>query len=263
MIVGVAMSSAAPLISKTMKNSQVGNFQIMRLNRDLDSIRKDITNIKKNYVTKSALTETLRNYVTSDALTATLRDYAKTSDLPDLTNYLTAGDLNGYVTSGTLDNYVTAAQLQSALANIQIPSGTIAFFDSNKHNGCPPNWTMITSSDYNERFLQITTTASNAGQKEDAVLPQHRHATGTASYGSGWTSTSMIIKNYNIPTEESLCGNGVKGDGRSTIGENVSEGAMTSREVYGENVEGGYLMPTTKFDNLKPKSILVIACKKD
>lgn len=28
-IVGVAMSSAAPLISKTMKNSQVGNFQIM------------------------------------------------------------------------------------------------------------------------------------------------------------------------------------------------------------------------------------------
>ena len=58
------MGSAAPLISKTMKNSQVGNFQIMQLNRDLESIRNDINNIRNNYVTNG----TLDNYVTSAQL---------------------------------------------------------------------------------------------------------------------------------------------------------------------------------------------------
>ena len=45
MIVGVAMSSAAPLISKTMKNSQVSNFQLQYLQKQIDDLKKDVVPI--------------------------------------------------------------------------------------------------------------------------------------------------------------------------------------------------------------------------
>ena len=42
-IVGIAMGSAAPLISKTMKNSQVSNFQLQYLQRQIDELRNELS----------------------------------------------------------------------------------------------------------------------------------------------------------------------------------------------------------------------------
>ena len=246
-IVGIAIGSATPLISKTMKNSQVGNFQIMLLSKDIDKIKKDITEIKKNYVTKSYLTEILKDYVTSATLDSklsdyvtndTLADYAKTSDLPDL---------NGYVTSGTLDNYVTAEQLREALANAQgIPAGTIAFFA----DACPPGWSKLPDT-YNGRFPRFageytisgygdtvdTTTTLNVGTtQEDAI----RNITGTFQ-GSGegnkqGTGVFKVIK-------------------RSVKVSNSGD----EDNVYEFNAS--LVVPTA--DENRPKSIALLGCKKD
>ena len=196
MIVGVAMGSAAPLISKTMKNSQVGNFQIMRLNRDLDSIRKDITNIKNNYVTKSALTATLKKYVTNDALTkmleryvtndnltSKLADYAKTSDLPDLTNYATNRDIANFLTANDLGGYATAAQiealsqqisaLQTQLNNIPgLPGGIVAHFYS---DSCPPGWMNVTRLGWGGYFFRVADDSNPNQTAQEQSIQEHWH----------------------------------------------------------------------------------------
>ena len=58
MIVGVAMGSAAPLISKTMKNSQVSNFQLQYLQRQIDDLRRDVVPIGTVAFFNSSVTPT-------------------------------------------------------------------------------------------------------------------------------------------------------------------------------------------------------------
>ena len=219
MIVGVAMSSAAPLISKTMKNSQVGNFQIMRLNRDLDSIRKDITNIKNNYVTKSALTETLRSYVTTDALTRILSNYVTSSDLTDtlgnyvtnntlqnyatnrdIANFLTAGDLNGYATAAqidTLNQQISA--LQTQLNNIPgLPGGIVAHFYS---DSCPPGWMNVTRLGWGGYFFRVADDSNPNQTAQEQSIQEHWHdlpnfwggdksASGSSHSGALWWNSA-------------------------------------------------------------------------
>ena len=271
MIVGVAMSSAAPLISKTMKNSQVGNFQIMRLNRDLDSIRNDINNIRNNYVTKSALTETLRSYVTTDALTRILSNYVTSTDLTDrlsgyvttetyrsgIANFLTARDLNGYVTNETLDNYVTAEQLQTALANAQgVPAGTIAFFAAST---CPTGWSRVPDT-YNGRFPRFagqytingfgstaatTTTLSVGATQEDAI--RNIQGTSTAHRNSKYYGSVVAVDGVFYDSEYSINGNGGSG------------GSYANYRLI--NFDASRVVPTAAEN--RPKSIALMGCVKD
>ena len=44
LIVSVALGSAAPLISKSMKNSQISNFQIMQLQQQMQQLRTEVIN---------------------------------------------------------------------------------------------------------------------------------------------------------------------------------------------------------------------------
>ena len=224
MIVGVAMGSAAPLISKTMKNSQVGNFQIMRLNRDLDSIRKDITNIKNNYVTKSALTETLRSYVTTDALTRILSNYVTSSDLTDtlgnyvtnntlqnyatnrdIANFLTAGDLNGYATAAQIDTLNQQIEaLQTQLNNIPgLPGGIVAHFYS---DSCPPGWMNVTRLGWGGYFFRVADDSNPNQTAQEQSIQEHWHdlplfwgadksASWSQSVGSLWRSSRGYDKN--------------------------------------------------------------------
>ena len=278
-VVGIAMGSAAPLISKTMKNSTVGNFQIMRINRDLYSIRKDITNIKNNYVSKSYLTQvlanyvttatlnsTLSNYVTNTALNTRLNDYVTTNTLAnyatrnDIANFLTAGDLNGYATNAQLSQQISnltqqISDLRTQLANAQgVPSGTIAFFASDR---CPTGWSRVPDT-YNGRFPRFAGqyTISGYGSVADTI----------ATLAVGATQEDKIrnitgtIKNVDVVT--------YKG------GTPVATGAF-SYTITGsqKGYDGGYnsyaqlqinasnVVPTAAEN--RPKSIALLGCKKD
>ncbi|MBQ2870635.1 hypothetical protein IJE86_02920 [bacterium] len=285
-IVGVAMSSAAPLISKTMKNSQVGNFQIMRINRDLDSIRKDITNIKNNYVSKSYLTQVLANYVTTATLNSTLSNYvtntalktrlnnyvttntlANYATINDIANFLTAGDLNGYATTATLNQQVSnlseqIAALRTQLANAQgVPTGTIAFFASDR---CPTGWSKV-SDTYNGRFPRfagqytisghgdtaaITTTLNVGTTQEDAI----RNITGTGpafivygdQYYVHWLLESGAMYHLQRTGTTKIHGAGNLGNGTDP---NV---------LY---FDASRVVPTASEN--RPKSIALLGCKKD
>ena len=264
------MSSAAPLISKTMKNSQVGNFQIMRLNNDLDKLRKDITNIKNNYVSKSYLTQVLANYVTTATLNSTLSKYVTNNALNtrlnnyatrnDIANFLTAGDLNGYATTATLNQQVSnlsqqIAALRTQLANAQgVPTGTIAFFAAAT---CPTGWSKVPDT-YNGRFPRFAGqyTISGYGSVADTI----------ATLAVGATQEDKIrnitgtIKNVDVVT--------YKG------GTPVATGAF-SYTITGsqKGYDGGYnsyaqlqinasnVVPTAAEN--RPKSIALLGCKKD
>lgn len=98
-IVGIAVGSAAPLISKMMKNSQVGNFQMMQINKTLDTTKSDINNLRNQI---NSIRTSLANYVTKTELATTLRTYVKTTDLTTkLSSYITSDQLNSrnYITS--------------------------------------------------------------------------------------------------------------------------------------------------------------------
>ncbi|MBQ2870655.1 hypothetical protein IJE86_03020 [bacterium] len=258
MIVGVAMSSAAPLISKTMKNSQVGNFQIMRLNRDLDSIRKDITNIKNNYVTKLALTETLKKYVTNDALakilesyvtndnlTSKLADYAKTSDLPDLTNYATNKDIANFLTANDLSGYITSNDIQNLsqrISNLEKaipPIGSIIYVDG---DSCPDGWQTLnnkfTGYEGNMFIRDLLKSGRTAGNIQDNALP---NITGTVSGGDSPVGTGA----FELGTYDG----GDSGDGGNDL--IVLFNAHNSNPIYQDGV-----------NEVRPKNIALLACRR-
>ena len=271
MIVGVAMSSAAPLISKTMKNSQVGNFQIMRLNRDLDSIRNDINNIRNNYVTKSALTETLRSYVTTDALTRILSNYVTSTDLTDrlggyvttetyragIANFLTARDLNGYVTNETLDNYVTAAQLQAALANAQgVPSGTIAFFAAST---CPTGWSRVPDT-YNGRFPRFAGeyTISGHGDTADTTTTLSVGTTQEDAIRNIWGTNTVTTRDDSSSHPVISSGIFSMADSWKSWGFSGGSGRASN---YDLSIDASRVVPTDSEN--RPKAIALMGCVRD
>ena len=300
-IVGIAMSSAAPLISKTMKNSQVGNFQIIRLNKDLDTIKKDIINIKKNYVTNSALTETLKKYVKNDALTKMLEryvtndnltsklgDYAKTSDLPDLTNYATNRDIANFLTNDDLSGYATDAQiaaLSQRIDNLEsaqegVPEGTVLFF---YNQGCPDGWENI---GFDGHYIRITTNNSKVGSVISPSLP---NITGGFPGVGEWNDTfnrDWPAEFYDEDKNEkaSADGNIKPSDGlygsfyRRTTVNNPSHGiaiqgggeredyfafnAKYSSNVYGFAADDEATADIDESNEVLPRAIHLVACKR-
>ena len=278
-IVGVAMSSAAPLISKTMKNSQVGNFQIMRINRDLDALRTEMNNMRTQLTNRIAAVETNVTELRTDLNTLSTTVSTMNTNLTNLTNRVTSLDnaTNGRVTvlernlaslTGTVNNMSTTVNnLSYSLNNLTTrvgslentptntpPAGSLMFLAS---GSCPSGYTNV-SSTYSGRFLKISTTA---GTSEDAVLPQHWHGVGNFTQ-SGNNDANFVYKNFIHSGSTYSCrqvaGEGSGGGEGTCSAELQSWGIGTTSEIYNTSTTA-----TTTFNTLQPKAITVIACKKN
>ena len=122
-IVGIAAGSAAPLISKTMKNSQISNYQIMDINKTIDKTNNQIKNINNKNANQDKEIETLKTLL-----------YEKIKEIDAIKETLT--------NKGTdIEN------LSNDISNLQdkvIQKGTVVFFDINTYSslgGCPQGWT--------------------------------------------------------------------------------------------------------------------------
>lgn len=277
-IVGVTMSSAAPLISKTMKNSQVGNFQIMRINRDLDALRTEMNNMRTQLTNRIAAVETNVTQLRTDLNTLSTTVSTMNTNLTNLTNRVTSLDnaTNGRVTvlernlaslTGTVNNMSTTVDsLSFSLNNLTTrvgslentptntpPSGSLMFLAS---GSCPAGYTNV-SSTYSGRFLKISTTA---GTSEDAVLPQHWHGVGNFTQ-SGNNDARFVYKKFVAGSSYScryIAGEGTGGGAGSCSAGNQQWGMGTTSELYDTTTAA-----TTTFNTLQPKAITVIACKRN
>ncbi|MBQ2870556.1 hypothetical protein IJE86_02520 [bacterium] len=195
-IVGITIGSAAPLISKTMKNSQVGNFQMMQINKTLDTTKSDINNLRNqinlirtslaNYVTKTELTTTLSKYVKITDLTTKLSSYI-TSDQLNSRNYITSESLTGFLTDSDLTalrNRLTALEQTPAPTNDNFPIGGIIMWSGTT---IPTGWKLCNGQngtpDLRDRFIVGAGSSYAIGAKGGAStvtltasqIPPHRH----------------------------------------------------------------------------------------
>ena len=195
-IVGITIGSAAPLISKTMKNSQVGNFQMMQINKTLDTTKSDINNLRNqinsirtslaNYVTKTELATTLRNYVKTTDLTTKLSSYI-TSDQLNSRNYITSESLTGFLTDSDLTelkNRLTALEQTPAPTNDNFPIGGIIMWSGTT---IPTGWKLCNGQngtpDLRDRFIVGAGSSYAIGAKGGAnevtlttqQIPPHQH----------------------------------------------------------------------------------------
>lgn len=100
------------------KNFTSGTVDKFKQSIEKDFPQTDLSDYVKqedlqDYVTDTELGTELQDYVTDTELGTTLQGYATTSDIPDVSNFVTQNDLSGYATQSDLSNYATTSDLNS------------------------------------------------------------------------------------------------------------------------------------------------------
>lgn len=160
-----------------------------------------------------------------------------------------------------------------------IPPGAIMLFDSNRYapRGCPSGWTNISNAN-SGYFLKINSSVDAAGTREDAVLPEHKHPFG-AWRDNGDNDADFFVDSAKLDRTWTAWRVAGEGDGTyryiyGNKGGHYKWLLVTGSELYGsERIPNlpdfsaffgdGFLKPTTTFNDLQPKALNVVACRKD